>query len=258
MAARVVLLGSGSSGNATLVELAGRRILVDAGLAAGTLAERLRAVGVEPQHLDGLVLSHEHGDHARGAARFSQRHGVPVFASWETLQAMNLSPVHFAAWEPLGPGGRLAIGGLRVETFPVPHDAAAPLGLVVEGEGVRVGIVTDLGRATSLVEARLRGCEVLVVEANHDDLLLRHGPYPWALKQRVGGRWGHLSNAEAAELLERVLAPSCRAVVLAHLSEQNNRPDLAWRAVEPVRRRRAPRASLHVAVGRGVTPPLQL
>ncbi len=232
MLLRVVPLGSGSAGNATLVEVAGMRLLVDAGLSARTLARRLSRVGVAPRQVDVVLLTHEHQDHARGAERFSTLYEVPLACSRATLAALDCSHTHFAGWQALEVGQPLELGAARVDAFPVPHDAVRPVGFVVEGGGVRCGIVTDIGHPTTLVARRLSGCDVLMVEANHDDRMLREGPYPWQLKQRVGGRYGHLSNAEAATLLGRAVAPRCREVVLAHLSEKNNTPALALGAVE--------------------------
>ena len=241
MAVRIVPLGSGSSGNAMLVEFGTRRLLVEAGLSARALGERLDAVGVAPSSLAAILVSHEHNDHARGLERFAVRARVPVVVAPETLAALDLSPAHLPGWLPLEPGRTLDLGPVRVESFPVPHDAVRPVGFVLEGEGVRVGIATDLGHATTLVVDRLGGCHVLVLESNHDDRMLQNGPYPWHLKQRVGGRMGHLSNEEAARLLERCAA-ECRAVVLAHLSERNNTPtlarDAAARALERAGRKR--------------------
>lgn len=226
---RLIPLGSGSRGNAALVEFDSARLLVDAGLSARELASRLKAVGASPHEIDGILLSHEHQDHTRGAEIFSVKHGVPVVCSPETLEAMDRSPIHFASWMPLPEAGLLEIGPVRVEAFPVPHDAARPVGFVIAADGLRVGIATDLGHATTVVLERLRGCDVLMIESNHDPVLLRDGPYPWQLKQRVAGRMGHLSNAEAAALLKHTVNRSCRAVVLAHLSERNNTPELAAR-----------------------------
>jgi phosphoribosyl 1,2-cyclic phosphodiesterase len=208
-----------------------RRFLVDAGLSARDLAARLVAIGEDPGALDAILLSHEHHDHARGLERFALRHKVPVFSTPETLAALNLAPRHLAAWHPFDPGQPFEVEGVTVEPFLVPHDAVNPVGFVLEGEGVRVGIATDLGHATTLVVERLRGCHVLLVEANHDDDLLVRGPYPWALKQRIGGRLGHLSNVEAAALLAQVASGECQAVILAHLSDKNNTQALARRAV---------------------------
>jgi phosphoribosyl 1,2-cyclic phosphodiesterase len=256
---RFVPLASGSSGNATLVEFGRTRILIDAGLSARALGTRLAAVGVAPEAIDCIVLSHEHEDHARGAQRFSMRHRVPLAASIETLEALDRSPSHFARWLPLVPATVLDLGGVKIEPFPVPHDAARPVGFVLHGEGLRVGIATDLGHATTLVVERLRGCHLVMVETNHDDSMLRAGSYPWHLKQRVLGRLGHLSNHEGAALLRQAVGDDCRAVVLAHLSEQNNRPALARQvcATQLAAAGRA-RLSMRVAQAHGPTPPLYL
>jgi phosphoribosyl 1,2-cyclic phosphodiesterase len=246
MAVTVLPLSSGSSGNATLVTCGSTRVLVDAGLSCKGLSERLLAVGVEPKSLTCLVLSHEHQDHARGMELFSTKYGVPVACDPGVLSALDLSHVHVAAWVPLVPGRRLDLGPLVVDAFPVPHDAARPLAFVLEAEGLRVGVATDLGHATTLVLARLRGCHALLLEANHDDLMLRDGPYPWSLKQRVGGRMGHLSNDETAALLRHVVDERCQAVILAHLSEQNNTPALAAAAARRALWR-TPKTALAVA-----------
>ncbi len=259
MAVRVLPLGSGSSGNATLLEFGSCRVLVDAGIAARTLAERLRAVGVEPSSISAILISHEHHDHACGVARFSSRERVPVLSTHETLEALELSPAHLAEWRPIEPGRKVDLGTVAVDAFEIPHDAARPVGFVVEGEGVRVGIATDLGHATTVVIERLRGCHVLVLEANHDDAMLQNGPYPWHLKQRVGGRMGHLSNEEAARVVERVTDDACRGVVLAHLSERNNTPTLARDAVaRALARAGHRRVEMRIAAARRPTPPLVL
>jgi len=227
---RLFPLASGSKGNAALLEFGGTRLLVDAGLSARRLLTRLEQIGIEPREITAILLSHEHEDHTRGAELFSRRHGTPVACCWETLEAMDRSPSHFSEWTPLRPGETFDLGEVKVLPFPVPHDAASPVGFVIEGNGLRVGMVTDLGHATTLVLERLRGCEVLMVESNHDDRMLLDGPYPWHLKQRVSGRLGHLSNREAGEMLRHTATEDCRAVVLAHLSEKNNTPALARRA----------------------------
>lgn len=257
MAVTVLPLSSGSSGNATLVTSGPTRVLVDAGLSCKALAERLQAVGIDPRSITCLVLSHEHQDHARGMERFSTKYGVPVACDSSVLEALDLSYVHVAAWMPLLPGRTLDLPGMTLEAFPVPHDARRPLAFVLEAEGLRVGIATDLGHATTLVLERLRGCHALLLEANHDDLMLRDGPYPWSLKQRVGGRLGHLSNDETAALLRQVVDERCQAVILGHLSEQNNTPALAAAAA-----RRAlagsPRTRLMVADAAAPSPPVVL
>jgi phosphoribosyl 1,2-cyclic phosphodiesterase len=257
MAVTVVPLASGSAGNATLVACGGTRVLVDAGLSCRTLAERLLAAGVDPRGVTCIVLSHEHHDHAHGAERFSAKFGVPVACGPEVLEALELSYAHLAAWMPIEPGRRLDLGGVTIQGFPVPHDATRPMGFVLEAEGLRIGVATDLGHATTVVVERLRGCHALLVEANHDDLLLRDGPYPWALKQRVGGRLGHLSNDETAALLREVVDERCQAVILGHLSERNNTPALAAAAARRALAA-APRTALHVASPRGAVRPVVL
>ena len=256
---RVVPLGSGSSGNATLIAFGARRILVDAGLSARELALRLTGVGVDPAALTAILLSHEHHDHARGLERFAVKHRVPVFTAPETLGALNVSPRHFPAWHPFEPGVSFEAYGVKVDPFSVPHDAANPVGFVLEADGVRVGIATDLGHATTLVLERLRGCHVLIVEANHDDDMLVRGPYPWALKQRIGGRLGHLSNEESATLIAAAADADCQAVILAHLSENNNTVALARKAVSSALAAVGrTRYAMRVAEGRAPTPAVEI
>jgi phosphoribosyl 1,2-cyclic phosphodiesterase len=256
---RLFPIASGSKGNATLLEFGSTRVLVDAGLSARRLTLRLAELGLDPAEIDLILLSHEHADHTRGAERFSKRHGTSVACCWETLEAMDCSPSHFHGWQPLNPGETFDLGRVKILPFPVPHDAARPVGFVVEGEGLRVGIVTDLGHATTLVMERLRGCDVLMIESNHDDRMLIDGPYPWHLKQRVSGRLGHLSNAEAAALLRETAGDSCRAVVLAHLSESNNTPALARQAAaSALDASGSRRAEMRVASPTSTTPPICL
>ena len=258
---RVLPLASGSRGNATLVEFGAglfgpTRLLVDAGLSARELTLRLRQVGVDPRSVAALLLSHEHDDHARGAERFSRLHGVPVLSTRETLVALDRTERHFAGWRRLVAGRSERVDGVEVGTFPVPHDAGAPLGFVLAAGGRRCGIATDLGHATPVVVDRLRGCDVLVIEFNHDDRMLAGGPYPARVKQRVGGGLGHLSNREAASLLRLTAVDGCRAVVLAHLSETNNTPELAERSARSAVGRRGP--EIRVAASGGPSAPLVL
>jgi len=256
---RLQVLGSGSQGNATLVEFGGTRILVDAGLSARQLALRLEAINVPPQSIDCILLTHEHQDHARGAERFSNKYRVPVACSRETLEAMDLSPVHLAQWLDFPTSGSLDLGQVKAESFPVPHDAAQPVGFVLGGEGLRVGVATDLGHATTVVRQHLKGCHVMMIESNHDEAMLRDGPYPWHLKQRVRGRRGHLSNDESAGLLRDTLDGCCRAVVLAHLSAKNNTQSLArGAAARAIQATGAKRVEMRVAMIRTPTPAVEL
>jgi phosphoribosyl 1,2-cyclic phosphodiesterase len=232
MSLRFRLLGSGSEGNATLVEGGGARILLDAGLGPRQLAERLQSAGVDPADLDAVFVSHEHGDHARGAAAFSKRWGVPLVGTRGTFVAAGFSRTRIAGYDSVVAGETRTIRGLVVKTIAVPHDAAAPLAFVVSSATVSFGHATDLGHLNRALVEALRGCDALLVESNYDPALLRDGPYPWSLKERILGPYGHLSNGDVGRLLEKGLGALCRKVVLAHLSRKNNHPELALMSSE--------------------------
>jgi phosphoribosyl 1,2-cyclic phosphodiesterase len=226
----IVVLGSGSSGNATLVRAGGTTILLEAGLSAKQIRDRARHCGFDADRVSAVFVSHAHADHVKGSPVFSRRHRAPVFMTdpaREMLERTWREPPAFFGRETLPMGGTVEIGALRVRTFPVPHDADGTVGYVVEGDGMRFGYVTDLGHATTLVVERLRGCDALLIEMNHDPDMLREGPYPWDIKQRIASRHGHLSNEDGAALLGSVLGPATRSIVLGHLSEINNQPALA-------------------------------
>ena len=226
---RLVVLGSGSEGNAVVIEAGGRRLLVDAGFSAREIKRRLAKVGLEPEDLHGVVLTHEHLDHVRGVERFCRKRRVPIYATAGTVGGMSLRPEVAALVRCCRSGVPFEAAGFVVELFSVPHDAREPVGVVVEdpGGGGRVGLVSDLGCRSRLAWARLGGVHALVLEANHDLEMLRNGPYPWPLKQRVAGRHGHLSNADAADGLEELAHDGLQHVVLYHLSQVNNLPALA-------------------------------
>jgi phosphoribosyl 1,2-cyclic phosphodiesterase len=229
---RFRLLGSGSEGNATLVEGGGARVLLDAGLGPRQLAERLQSAGVDPAALDAVFVSHEHGDHARGAAAFSRRWGVPLFGTHGTFVAAGFANAKIARYESVVAGDTRSFRRLTVKTLAVPHDAAGPLAFVVSTASVSLGHATDLGHLSRALVAAFRGCDALLVESNYDPALLRDGPYPWSLKERILGPFGHLSNGDVGRLLEKGLGPRCRKVVLAHLSRKNNHPELALMSSE--------------------------
>jgi phosphoribosyl 1,2-cyclic phosphodiesterase len=232
MSLRFKVLGSGSEGNATLVEGGGARVLLDAGLGPRQLAERLQSAGVDPSRLDAVFVSHEHGDHSRGARAFSARWGVPLAGTQGTYRAAGFAHARIAGYEAIAPGETRSIGRMIVKALLVPHDAAAPLAFVVSAGTASFGHATDLGHLSrGLVEA-FRGCDALLVESNYDPAMLRDGPYPWSLKERILGPLGHLANGDVGRLLERGLGPRCRRVVLAHLSRKNNHPELALMAAE--------------------------
>jgi len=226
MAIRLAVLGSGSGGNATLVEGGGVRVLVDAGFSCRQLTRRLRLVGLEPEAIDALLITHEHGDHVGGAAAFSAAFGAPIYCTRGTAAAAGFG-TGGAAVRTIVSGEPFDLGALRVRPFAVPHDAAETVGCVLEAGGARAGYVTDLGHGPGIVRDVLRDCDLLVIESNHDLDMLRHGPYPEHVKARVLGRHGHLDNEAAADILGEVAGRTTRAVVLAHLSATNNSPGLA-------------------------------
>lgn len=230
MTLRFQVLGSGSSGNCTLVEGGGARLLLDAGLGPRQIAERLESAGVDPASLDAVLLSHEHTDHARGAAAFAAKWGVPIAGTRGTHAAAGLREAKLPRYQTIEPGETCAWRRLTVRAVAVPHDATGPVAFVVSTGGAAFGHATDVGHVQrGLVEA-LRGCSALLVESNYDPSMLRDGPYPWALKERILGPLGHLSNGDVAHFLEQRLDPTCRRVVLAHLSRKNNHPELALMA----------------------------
>ena len=222
----VTVRGSGSSGNATLVSDGETHILVDAGLSGRETARRLREIGLEPERVSAIVISHEHGDHCRGVGPFAKNLEIPVFMTEEAFAGSGLK-LEERKLRRIRPGEGFDIGGICVTGFSGPHDATDPLGFILEKDGVRIAIALDLGFLSNLVLERLRGCAGIVIESNHDERMLKVGPYPWALKQRVMSRRGHLSNDSVAHYLAHEFDGRADVVVLAHLSKQNNLPELA-------------------------------
>ena len=225
---RLCVLGSGSQGNAVVIEAGGRRLLIDAGFSAREIKRRLARVGLEPDDLDAIVLTHEHGDHVRGLDRLCKKRRLPVYATEGTIRGLDVRPQVAAQLRCCRSGVPFEAAGFLVELFLIPHDAREPVGIVVEDPGgARVGLVADLGCRSRLAWSRLAGVHALLLETNHDLEMLRNGPYPWPLKQRVAGRHGHLSNADAAEGLPELVHDGLAHVVLYHLSQVNNLPALA-------------------------------
>lgn len=230
---RVCLLASGSKGNAIYIETRESRVLVDAGLSAREIETRLAGIGVSAAELDAVLISHEHSDHCRGLGPLLRRHRLPLFAHPKTLQALpRLGRVDDV--REFDSGSRIHFRDLEIGVFATTHDASAPVGFTLSGREGQVGIATDLGIATRLVKDALQKSRVLILESNHDDEMLRDGPYPWPLKQRVRSNHGHLSNAASADLLEALLWEGLEAVFLAHLSEVNNLPALAAACADKV------------------------
>lgn len=229
---RVCVLGSGSGGNAVVIESGADRLLLDAGFSCRELERRMKTVGCNPKSVSAVLLTHEHEDHVRGAARFAGRHQLPLWATAGTFEAAHLRGATAASLHVLRSGDALELGGFGVEPFAIPHDAREPVGFALEDRfGRRVGLVADLGSRSQLAWGRLRDLDVLLIETNHDLEMLRNGPYPWSLKQRIASGHGHLSNDSAAEGLPELLSVRLRHVVLYHLSRTNNLKALALAAV---------------------------
>jgi phosphoribosyl 1,2-cyclic phosphodiesterase len=214
------------------VECGGTRVLVDAGLGPRELAERLRSAGVDPASVSAIVISHEHEDHARGAASFSRKWGVRLCGSRGTYAAGGFGAEDIAGWDVLEPGASRTFGAITVTGVPVPHDAAGPLGFVVSGEGASLGHATDFGHVSDAMVDAFASCSALLMESNYDPLMLRDGPYPYRLKERIQGPKGHVSNQDVARYLARGLSAACRTVLLAHLSRKNNHPEIALQTAE--------------------------
>lgn len=229
MSLSFTLLGSGSSGNATLVSDGDKHILVDIGLSGRETARRLAECGLSPHQISAIVVSHEHGDHCRGLAPFAKHLDLPIFMTDAAYAAYCETGNSFAEKkrQPIDSGRPFDVHGILFTPFAVAHDARDPLAFGIEKNGVKIAIVLDLGEISHLVVERLKGCDAIVLESNHDRNILEVGPYPWALKQRVWSRLGHLSNGQVAEYLVHDFDGKARHVVLAHLSEKNNLPELA-------------------------------
>lgn len=241
------VLGSGSRGNCFAVESEGMALLIDAGFSAREIERRSALAGLDLGRVAGIALTHEHGDHACGAARLSRRLGVPVLTApgtWARLATRMEDAEH----RSIGLCARVELGPLSIEACPTSHDAAEPLAIVVRiADGTSIGVAYDLGRATAGVRYLLRELTAIVLEANHDEVQLRTSDYPPVVQRRIAGSGGHLSNRAAAELLVDLHHPGLLAVVLAHLSQQCNTAAEARATVGPALRRAGFRGALHVA-----------
>lgn len=227
---RFASLGSGSKGNGTLVECGETRVLVDCGFLLREAEQRLSRLGVLAESLSAILVTHEHADHIGGVSRLARKHHIPVwmtagtFAGWDDPYVPRL--------HKFNPHESFRIGALQVQPFPVPHDAREPCHYVFSDGTRRVGVLSDAGAVTPHMRSCLSGCDALMLEFNYDPEMLRVGPYPPSLKARVGGNLGHLSNQQSAELLAQMDVSRLQHLVLTHLSEKNNRPELALAAAQ--------------------------
>jgi phosphoribosyl 1,2-cyclic phosphodiesterase len=232
MSLEVCVLASGSSGNSVYVASEKTRILIDAGLSAKQIAVRLEQIGVVPESINGVCVSHEHGDHIAGLRVLQKRHDIPVYANAGTLNGIQRQPKSDEiSVKIFQTGSPFVIGDITIEPFSVPHDAYEPVGFRIQTAETSIGVVTDLGMVTALIREKLKGCHAIVVESNHDEDLLQEAPRPWPLKQRIRSRQGHLSNMGAAQLIAECATDQLEHVYLSHLSSDCNTPDTALRTV---------------------------
>ncbi len=248
MSLRVCVLGSGSKGNSTLVATETTRILVDAGLNRRETFARLTAVGERTDGIDAILISHEHTDHVTGLRLLALEWKAPVCITRLTHQTLVWDKKH-SAFEFTTPGQKFTIGDIEITPFSIPHDAKDPVAFTLESQGIKVGVVTDLGYVHEVAKQRMKDCHCLIMESNHDLDMLKVGPYPWHIKQRVMGRHGHLSNMATAGFLTEDFDGAAQVLVLAHLSETNNHPEIARLTAEQALAGRAggERTALHVA-----------
>lgn len=226
MSVRACILGSGSKGNATWIATGRTRLLVDAGFSRRETFARLASIGESPQPCDAIIISHEHSDHVRGLQKLASELQCPVYINAATRDAISWAS-KLERCEVFTPGEAFCVGDIDVCPFCIPHDAVDAVAFTLRSEGIKIGIVTDLGYIPALVKEHVRGCNALIFESNHDLDMLKVGPYPWHIKQRVMSRQGHLSNLATAEFLSGDFDAAAQVLVLAHLSEINNHPEIA-------------------------------
>ena len=234
---RFTSLGSGSEGNALVIEVGGSvgtsatRLMMDCGFGLAETETRLARAGLQPADLDGIVVTHEHSDHIGGVARFARKHAIPVWLTHGTAKVLRENSLPAALINYVDPHQGFAVGHIAVTPYYVPHDAYEPVQYVFSDGAARLGVLTDTGALTAHIEETLSGCDALVLECNHDLDMLMNGAYPASLKRRVAGKFGHLDNATAATLLQRIDCSKLKHVIAAHLSQSNNLPELAKTAL---------------------------
>ncbi len=221
----LTVLGSGSSGNCSLIRMGETNILIDGGFSCKEIRARMRRARVHPKKLTAILVSHEHSDHIRSVHTLSRVFKVPVFCTQGTFDMVFRDKKLFD-WQEITPGRSLAIGPMCIHPISLPHDAADPIGFRIECEGRKLAHITDFGYPSGLVKESLKGCDTLMVEANHDLDMLKDGPYPWPLKQRIASRLGHLSNESFIEMLPEILDDRVEHMVIGHISRTNNDPRL--------------------------------
>jgi phosphoribosyl 1,2-cyclic phosphodiesterase len=239
MGVSLTVLSSGSAGNSSVLVTGRTRLLVDCGLSCRELCRRMMMSGMAPESLDAILITHEHSDHVAGLYVMAKKFRLPVYISAPTHAAWRRyfkdaagNKVNAERVEFFEPGRGFTVGDVEVMPFTIPHDAADPVGFTFKTEGIKVGIATDLGYMPASVKDHIKGCDALMIESNHDLEMLRQGPYPWSVKQRVLSRVGHLSNAALADFFASDYDGGAAFLILAHLSEQNNHPEIAKTVAE--------------------------
>ncbi len=232
----LTVLGSGSSGNCSLVSSGETHILIDAGFSAKEIGKRMTSAGYRLEQLSAVLVTHEHADHVQSVHTLSHRLKIPIFATQGTFAAA-IQGKRFFDWQEILPGRGFDIGPLAIHPVTLPHDAADPVGFRIECGGRTLGHITDFGYTSGLVKESLKGCDSLLIEANHDLEMLKDGPYPWSLKQRIASRLGHLSNEAMLEMLPEILHEGVGNMILAHMSATNNDRRLLTLQIKRVLRR---------------------
>lgn len=228
-------IGSGSEGNGTLIRNGSNgAVLLDCGFSCRQALIRMSALDLVAADLAALIVTHEHGDHIKGIARLANKHRIPVFTTWGTWAAKLNGVLDDALFHVISPHQPFDVADMMVEPVPVPHDAREPCQFVFEGNGKRLGVVTDAGMITPHMRSAYECCDSLILECNHDLTMLAEGPYPASLKRRVASTLGHLNNQQAAELLSQIHVGRLQQLVVAHLSKTNNHPELALNELQPM------------------------
>jgi phosphoribosyl 1,2-cyclic phosphodiesterase len=261
MSITVSVLGSGSRGNATFIKTDRVRLLIDAGISRKEIAARLESIGEDPDGVDAVLITHEHSDHAGGLRTLVKELPVEAYLTWGTIAAIQADDFELNGSKivPIQAGMAFTIGDMEILPFAVPHDAAEPVAFSIRCGGVKITQLTDVGYVPDHVSQRLSGSHVLILESNHDLEMLRVGPYPWNLKQRLMGRYGHLSNTAVSRFIREQYDGMAEHVLLAHLSEKNNHPEIARQeAVRALRDRGLSSARLSVTSQGEPTPPIHL
>lgn len=254
---KVCVLGSGSSGNSTFVEHQSTRLLVDAGLRAKEIVERLARIQVDPSTLDGIFISHEHHDHIGGAGPLARKFKIPIYISPRALDHTSSALQHLNH-VPIGADLPLQIGSITVTPFSTPHDSVDPLAFALRAGSSRACIVSDIGFIPEAVRKRLRNSDLLVIESNHDLEMLRTGPYPWSLKQRVMSNYGHLSNEALAYFFSEHIDGFQRRIMLTHLSRQNNHPQIVYVSATRALEKKCRDAEIHISMQDEISEMLEL